>query len=539
MTRIADMPIRRKLALLLLVNSAVVLSLAAATLIPTEYFNFRKRLVRNVSVLADVIGQNSVAALKFNDQSAATETLASLKAEPQIVEAVLYGADGSRFAAYNSEGVKPILPDKPDPPGSRFENYELLLSNNIQLNSRSIGTIELRADMASIFARLRLYSGIIGLVMLGAIVLTLLVSGWLHRPISAPILALVATARAVSERRDYSVRAPQHGKDEIGLLTAAFNEMLGVIEEAQASLGKVNQAMETEIAERKTVVDQLREQTRQIGENIHVLVSSAGQINTTANALSGAAAETAGAVTETTTTIEEVRHTAQLSSQKAKYVSESAQRAAQISQSGKKSTEQTAEGMSRIREQMEAIADSIVRLSEQSQAIGQIIASVDDLSQHSNLLAVNAAIEAAKAGEHGKGFTVVAQEVKSLAEQSRHATAQVRSILNDIQKATSAAVMATEQGSKVVEDAVRQSTLAGESIVSLATSIAEAAEAAAQIAASSRQQLVGMDQVAVAMEGIKLATSENLSGFKQMEAAAHSLDEVGQRLKLTVEQCKV
>src|SRR5438128_3440680 len=113
--------------------------------------------------------------------------------------------------------------------------------------------------------------------------------------------------------------------------------------------------------------------------------------------------------------------------------------------------------MARSREQMNSIAQIMVRLSEQNQAIGQIIATVDDLAQQSNLLAVNASIEAAKAGEEGKGFSVVAQEVKSLAEQSRQATTQVRAILSDIQKATSAAVMATEQGGKVVEAGVAQS----------------------------------------------------------------------------------
>src|SRR2546429_5481422 len=120
--------------------------------------------------------------------------------------------------------------------------------------------------------------------------------------------------------------------------------------------------------------------------------------------------------------------------------------------------------MQGIRGQMSSIAESILSLSAQSQAIGAIIASVDDLAAQSKLLAVNAAIEAAKAGEQGKGFAVVAQEVKSLAEQSKQATVQVRKLLNDIQKATSAAVMATEQGNKAVEAGVKQSTEAGGSI---------------------------------------------------------------------------
>src|SRR5262249_21707647 len=150
------------------------------------------------------------------------------------------------------------------------------------------------------------------------------------------------------------------------------------------------------------------------------------------------AGETATAVGETTTTVEEVRQTAQVASQKARLVADSSQKAAQISQGGRKSTEDVIAGMVRIRQQMQAMAESMVRLSEQGQAIGQIIATVEDLAAQSNLLAVNAAIEAAKSGEHGKGFSVVAQEVKSLAEQSRQATNQVRTILSEIQKATTA-----------------------------------------------------------------------------------------------------
>jgi methyl-accepting chemotaxis protein len=274
--------------------------------------------------------------------------------------------------------------------------------------------------------------------------------------------------------------------------------------------------------------------TRQLREAIAQLSSSSAEILAMTTQVASGAAETATAVSETTTTVEEVKQTAQVSSQKAKYVSETAQKASQSSQAGRKSVEGSIEGMGRIREQTESIAESIVRLSEQSQAIGEIIATVNDLAEQSNLLAVNAAIEAAKAGEQGKGFAVVAVEVKSLAEQSKQATAQVRTILSDIQKATSAAVMATEQGSKAVEAGVRQSAEAGETIRVLADGITEAAQAATQIAASSQQQLVGMDQVALAMENIKQASAQNVAGTKQAETAAQNLHELGQKLKQLV-----
>jgi methyl-accepting chemotaxis protein len=270
--------------------------------------------------------------------------------------------------------------------------------------------------------------------------------------------------------------------------------------------------------------------TRQLRESIILLSSSAAEILATTTQVASGAAETASAVSETTATVEEVKQTAQVASQKARYVSDSAQKTAQVSQTGRKSVEDAMQGMQHIQEQMESIAESIVRLSEQSQAIGEIIATVNDLAEQSNVLAVNAAIEAARAGEHGKGFGVVAQEVKSLAEQSKQATAQVRAILGDIQKATGAAVLATEQGNKAVESGVKQTTETGESIRLLAESINEAAQAATQIAASSQQQMVGMDQVALAMENIKQASVQNVAGTKQAEVAAQSLHELGQRL---------
>ena len=240
-----------------------------------------------------------------------------------------------------------------------------------------------------------------------------------------------------------------------------------------------------------------------------------------------------------TTTVEQVRQTAQLSSQKAKSVSETATKMAQISQIGSKSTEETVAGMGRVRQQVESIADSMVRLSEQSKTIGQIVTTVEDLAAQSNLLAVNASIEAAKAGDQGKGFAVVAQEVRSLADQSKQAINQVRGILSDIQKATSVAVMATEQGSKAVEVGVRQAGQAGQSIQTLSSSVNAAAQAATQIAASSQQQLVGVDQVASAMESIKQATAHDVAAENDWKLRALGLNDVGQKLKQSVEKYKV
>jgi hypothetical protein len=273
-----------------------------------------------------------------------------------------------------------------------------------------------------------------------------------------------------------------------------------------------------------------------VSEGADTLSASASELTASVVQIVSSTTETATAVSETTATVEEVKQTVQLANQKAKQVSDGAQQTAQVAQSGRQAVEEMIGGMNRIREQTASTAESIVKLSEQSQVIGEIIATVNDLAEQSNLLAVNAAIEAAKAGDQGKGFAVVAQEIKSLAQQSKQATAQVRAILGDIQKATGAAVMATDLNGKAVEAGVQQSDAAGEAIRMLEESIVEAAQAALQIVASSQQQLVGMNQVALAMDNIKQANTQNMAGIRQAEAAAQNLHELGIKLKQLVEK---
>ena len=289
--------------------------------------------------------------------------------------------------------------------------------------------------------------------------------------------------------------------------------------------------LESENAERKRAEESLIEQARAIAEGTNVLAASVSEILTSTSQLASSAMETATSVSETTTTVMEVRQTAQLSSEKAGEVADSAKGVTRTSQAGLEAMDQAMEGMDQIRLQMEAIAGSTVRLSEQSQVIGEIISTVDGLAGQSNLLAVNAAIEAARAGEEGRGFAVVAEEIKSLAEQSKQATGQVRTILNDIQKATTGAVMAAEQGSKAVEAGADLSGKTREAVVALTESVSEAAQASAQIAASSREQMAGVDQVASAMENIKAASEQNAASMQQVEGSARSLDDLGQRLK--------
>ena len=271
-----------------------------------------------------------------------------------------------------------------------------------------------------------------------------------------------------------------------------------------------------------------------VRSTIEALSSASAEILAGTTQQAAGMREHSSAVTETVSTVDEVLQTSEQAAQRAQAVSESSQRAAQASHAGRKAVEDSVSAMGTVKEQAGSIAESILTLAEQAQAIGEIIATVNDIAEQTNVLSLNAAIEASRAGEHGKGFSVVANEVKALADQSKKATTQVRQILGEIQKATNAAVMVTEQGSKSVNEAIKTVNEAGTTIRTLADIIAEAVQAAAQIAASAAQQATGMRQIHQAMQNINQVSAQNLAATNQSEQAAKHLSVVGTTLKQLV-----
>jgi methyl-accepting chemotaxis protein len=277
-----------------------------------------------------------------------------------------------------------------------------------------------------------------------------------------------------------------------------------------------------------------RRVTDVIRTGIQQIASSAAEILAATTQQASGTQEEGVAIQQTTSTIQEVKQTALLSSQKAQVVAELVGRTSQASLEGRRAAQETLEGMREAKARMEGIAERVLGLSEQGQAIAEIIASVNDLTEQSNLLAVNAAIEAAKAGESGKGFSVVASEVKALAEQSKQATSQVRQILGEIQRTTQAAVLATEQGVKASDAGESLSQRTGESIHLLTESLAEAAQAAKQILITAQEQSAGVEQVASAMANISQVSTQNMAATRQMARAAQDLNSLAQQFKALV-----
>ena len=267
--------------------------------------------------------------------------------------------------------------------------------------------------------------------------------------------------------------------------------------------------------------------SRPLQETSAVIASGSSEILAATTEQAAGANQTLAAVSEMVATVDEVTQTAEQAADRARSMADTAQRAAAMGKAGRRAVEQSATGMQQVREQVESIGRSILSLAEQAQAIGEITSAVNDIAEQTNLLALNAAVEAARAGEAGRGFAVVAGEIKGLAEQSKRSTVQVRQILGEIQRATSTAVMTTEQGTKQAATASRQIGEAGETIRSLADAVQEAAQSSAQIVASAGQQALGMEQIRHAVSNIHQATQQNLTASRQSEQAAQDLTRFG------------
>jgi signal transduction histidine kinase len=232
-----NLPIQRKLMVIILGTSVVVLLLTCSAFLAYEVITFRRTSVRQLSTLGEVIALNSTAVLAFESADDATEVLGALRAERHVVAAALYDRHGRLFARYPADASASQFPFRPQADGYRFEDGNLVgYTPVMQVKGTRLGTLYLRSDLDALRERLRLYGGIVALIVLGISVVAYVLSRKLQEQISRPIQSLAETARAVSLRRDYGVRAQPAGEDELGLLTAAFNHMLEQIQTKNAEL---------------------------------------------------------------------------------------------------------------------------------------------------------------------------------------------------------------------------------------------------------------------------------------------------------------
>lgn len=334
---------------------------------------------------------------------------------------------------------------------------------------------------------------------------------WLFaRRLARPLEDLRDAAAAVAAG-DLTRRIEIRGSGEIADLATSFAAMT---EGLQATLTELSAATEK-------------------------LESGAGEILGSVSRQAAMATQQAAAINETSTTASEIAQTSKQATAHADSVIEATQRSDELSQEGLRVVEEAVTASGNLGEQVNRIASTMSDLSERTLQVGEIIASVKDLAEQSNLLALNASIEASKAGEHGRGFAVVAMEMRNLAEQSKQAAVQVRAILSEIQKGARDAQAATEEGAKRATASIALSRSAGEAIEGLQMVIKESAVAARQIANNTRQQTIGVEQMVTAISELSQAINESAAGTRAIEEGSASLTAVSRQLAQALRRYRV
>lgn len=266
--KLRDLPIQRKLLRINMLTCAVVLTLMAITYMAFEYYSFRKTVQDSVTTMARVVGLNSCAALAFDSPKDAAEILSALKADPNIKAGCIYTMEGNIFAKYPANVSATVFPAPVYEHKYRFTTRFIEVFQPVIQGKNQLGVLFIKSDLERLYAQLRHYALIGFLLLIGSLIVAYFFSSILQRSISEPIKTLENTARVISEQRDYSVRATQYGKDELGALTLAFNHMLTRIQSQNQEILFLNQNLEKKVSDRTHDLKEANEKLETANQNL-------------------------------------------------------------------------------------------------------------------------------------------------------------------------------------------------------------------------------------------------------------------------------
>lgn len=544
-------------------TTAVISTTAGSVIVACLLFGLydhrtgRAALIERSEMLARVVALSSSVAMAFDDDLTAQETLDGLSGTGLVRAAAVYDGDGTRFVEYrHADGDAFDLP-APERSALSFVAGRLDLFEPLVFEGQEVGTLYIAFDASSLTDRIGWYAAIVGVVIAGAALLSAWGAARLRRLISHPISQLAQATRAISEG-DLSVHAPEDREDEIGGLARTFNEMTdslqAVVAQTRQSIGAVAEVTHTleyrgaELSRESQRQNQaiahateslqevgiavggltenagaLAQTAREAGSSIQQMQGAIGEIATHMDHLTEAIDTTSAATVEVTTNIDHVvegvgtlqtatggvgQRLRELTSSVAAVQSH----AAETLETSESAGREAADGQTAVTEtirSMGAIADSfgqlerhVTQLADKSESIDKIVQVIQNVAEQTGLLALNAAIIAAHSGEHGQAFSVVADQVRTLADRSQHSAREIAELIRDVQVDTRAAVTAVSQGSSVVEHGVQRSERAGQVLARILESTATSTGRVRQIVEATDRQSDDLRRVDHAVRGV-------------------------------------
>ncbi|MBK7142796.1 MAG: HAMP domain-containing protein [bacterium] len=417
-----------------------------------------------------------------------------------------------------------------------LEVVELANGRNAQIEALSGAIISSKVQILTFFT--------------GLFVLVVFALGWMiNRVTVGPIkqLTSIADRLCVGDARQ---TVTIESKDEIGQLADSFRKLVAYLGDLTNLTSRIAENDLTARVKPRSENDQLglafqkmitnfSALVRQLADSARELASAASQVAAAANQMSSGSKSQADRVSQVTAAVEEMSATILESSRNAGDVRNASQEASDTALSGGKIVNDTVLEMQHISDVVRQSADSIGNLAKSADQIGQIISVIDDIASQTNLLALNAAIEAARAGEQGRGFAVVADEVRKLAERTGKATGEISSMIKGIQSETSNAVSSMQNGLKQVDHGRELADKAGSSLTGIVTMSQQVVNMIMQIATAANEQSAAAEEISRSIEGINTSIRENATGAAQSATAAEELHHQAEQLQQVVAKFKV
>ncbi|KAF0151593.1 MAG: methyl-accepting chemotaxis protein [Ignavibacteria bacterium] len=304
---------------------------------------------------------------------------------------------------------------------------------------------------------------------------------------------------------------PERKNDEIGKLFLGFN----------------------------TVVNNMNRILQSVTEAVHATASASNEISSSAEQMAAGTQEQSSQSREISHSVEEMTKTIFETTSIAAKAANATKQSGEIAKEGGKDVEQTINGMNRIADVVNKSAVTVQALGKSSDQIGEIVQVINDIADQTNLLALNAAIEAARAGEQGRGFAVVADEVRKLAERTSKATKEIAAMIKQIQKDTEEAVVSMRAGTQEVDRGKTLADKAGDSLKKIIHYADDVVDMVNKVAASSEHQSLTADQISKNIEGITTVTHESAQGVQQIAVAAEDLNRLTNNLQELVARFKI
>jgi methyl-accepting chemotaxis protein len=335
-------------------------------------------------------------------------------------------------------------------------------------------------------------------------------SFYLGTIIRKPLNRLAQQSSAIASG-DLTVQITQETTEEIGQMASSFAAMKTNLQQTLSQFTEATAAVASASAEISASTEQMAAGTQEQGQQ----------------------------ATDVSSSVEQMSKTIHENSRNATRTVETANSAKQAAVHGGQVVQESITGMKRIASVVNKSAETVRALGQSSNQIGEIISVIDDIADQTNLLALNAAIEAARAGEQGRGFAVVADEVRKLAERTTKATKEITEMIKKIQHDTGDAVSSMEQGTREVEQGIKLADAAGSSLQTIVEISQKVTDMISQIAVASEQQAGASEEISKSVEGISNVAQETASGIQQIARTAEDLNRLTENLQQLIDRFKL